>query len=116
MTRSSRLLPILLALFALHGCVVYEPLPGAYPTTQERFDRSWSAALGAMADQGVMITSQDRGAGVIQGIGGGATLTATVQTLPDGRIQVKFNSTTTGGGDSGLIQRLSQSYDRRMGR
>ena len=60
--------------------------------------------------------SQDRGSGVIQGVGGGATVTAAVQTLPDGRIQVKFNSATTAGGDKGLIQRLSDSYDRRMGR
>src|SRR5437773_396750 len=57
------------AALSLGGCVVYEPVALVAPqqTTAQRFDRSWSAALGAMSDQGLTITSQDYGAGVITG-------------------------------------------------
>jgi hypothetical protein len=98
----------------LAGCVVYEPVPVASPqlSMQQRFDRSWAAASGAMYDEGVTITSQDRDAGVIRGNKGADSIVATVQTLADGRIQVKFDSK----GDPALVHRVSQSYDRRMGR
>ena len=113
MKYASRLVACVAALL-LAGCVVYEPVPVAQPTTQQRFDRSWDAAAAAMADQGVTITAQDRGAGVIRGMRGGVIVTATLQTLPDGRIQVSFNS--TGEGEGGVAQRVHESYERRMGR
>ena len=108
---------VLSALLALGGCVAYEPVP-VFPqaTVQQRFDRSWAAATGAMSDQGLTILSQDRGAGVVRGERRGATITATLETLPDRRIQVKFASTGDHSTDPGLIQRVSDSYDRRMGR
>jgi len=62
------------------------------------------------------ITSQDRGAGVIRGERGGVTITATLETLPDGRLQVTFASKGATSGDPALAQRVSDSYDRRMGR
>jgi len=103
-------------LLSLSACVVYEPVPVAsQPTLQQRFDRSWAAATDAMADQGLTIASQDRGAGVIRGERGGTTISIILQTLPDGRIQVKFDSKGNNS-DPGLIQRVSDSYDRRMGR
>jgi hypothetical protein len=104
------------AAFMLGGCVVYEPVPVSQPTVQQRFDRSWSAAAGAMSDEGVAITAQDRGAGVIRGTRGGALVTASVQTLADGRIQVKFDAAGPSGTDTAFVHRLSDSYDRRMGR
>lgn len=106
-------------LAALHGCYYYPPavpVAAPQPTMQQRFDRSWSAAQGAMVDQGLAITNQDRGAGVIQGQRDGVSITASVQTLADGRIQVKFNSKEAAGADAGLIHRISESYERRMGR
>ena len=105
------------ALLSLGACVVYEPVPVSPQTTlQQRFDRSWSAAAGAMSDQRLTITSQDRGAGMIRGERGGITITATVETLADGRVQVKFASKEDSSTDPGLVQRVSDSYDRRMGR
>jgi len=107
---------VVCAALVLHGCVVYEPVPVGYQTTlQQRFDRSWAAATGAMADQGLTITSQNRGAGVVQGERGGTTITAALETLPDGSVQVKFTSQGSNT-DAALIQRVSNSYDRRMGR
>ncbi len=103
------------ALLSLGACVVYAPVPlSSQPTLQERLDRSWAAATGAMSDQGLTITSQDRGTGVIVGERGGITITATVEALADGRLQVKFASKGADGTD--LTQRVSDSYDRRMGR
>ena len=108
-----RRLVVAFAIASLGACVVYEPVP--QPTLQQRFDRSWAAATGALSDQGLTITSQDRGAGVIRGERGGITITATLETLADGRLQVKFASKGDRE-DPGLIQRVSDSYDRRMGR
>src|SRR6188472_3023384 len=105
------------ALLWLSACVVYEPvLVSSQSTLQQRFERSWAAATGAMSDQNLTITSQDRGAGVIRGERDGVTITATLQTLADGRIQVKFNSQETNRSDPGLLQRVSDSFDRRMER
>ena len=96
----------LLLFCTLSGCVVYEPVP-----VQSRYDQSWNAATGAMADQGVSVTTQDRGAGVIRGTRGNANVEASVRTLADGRVEVRITSS-----DSSLAGRISDSYDRRMGR
>ena len=112
--QSGRLV-VFLATLWLGGCVVYEPVPvSSQPTLQQRFDRSWAAAAGAMSDQGVTVVAQDRGSGMIRGERGGTTITAMVETRPDGRVQVTFNS--KGADDTGIVQRVSESYDRRMGR
>ncbi len=117
MTRGLRLRLAVGFALALGGCVVYEPVPVVtQPTVQQRFDRSWAAAAGALADQGVTITAQDRGAGVIRGERGGVGIAASVRTLADGRIEVKFDQTGATSSDPGLVHRVSESYDRRMGR
>lgn len=104
----------------LPACYYYPAVPvvapAPQPTLSQRYDRSWSAAQGAMVDNGLTITDQDRGAGVIRGERGGVTITASVTTLADGRIQVQFNSKEAAGADAGLIHRISESYERRMGR
>ena len=105
------------AAFSLGGCVAYVPATVVAPqqTPAQRFDQSWSAALGAMSDQGLTITSQDYGGGVITGSRGDATIIATLQTLPDGSVQVKFASRGRAN-DPGLIDRVSSGFDRRLGR
>lgn len=117
MKNIARFLAIAGVLAAIHGCYYY---PAAVPVVvseppAQRFDRAWSAAQGAMIDQGLTITRQDRGGGVIQGERGGVAITASVQTLADGRVLVKFNSREAAGADGDLIHRISDSYDRRMG-
>ena len=118
MKRPILALALAVAALTLAGCVVYEPVPVAapQPSPQQRFDRSWNAAAGAMADEGVTILAQDRGAGVIRGSRGGITVTATLNTLADGSVQVKFGSSGATDKDPGLLQRVSQRYERRMGR
>ena len=68
-----------------------------------------------MQDQGVAINDQDRAAGVLRGTRGPTGVTAVVRTRPDGRVQVEFNTTGTSS-DPGLVERISASYNRRMGR
>jgi hypothetical protein len=98
-----------LLLLLLAGCVVYEPVP--VQSGPPRFDRAWDAAAGAMHDQGVQVSVQDRAAGIIRGTHGGVSAEASVRSLADGRVEVRFHSS-----DSGLAHRISESYERRMGR
>ncbi|MFZ0135195.1 MAG: hypothetical protein WAK95_21875 [Desulfobacterales bacterium] len=111
------LLVLVLAGALFGGCTYYPPAPGTYVTTPAgSFERSWAAATGAFQDQGVRVTSQDRSLGIVRGTRDGIDVTANVRTQADGSVRVEF---TTGGAterDPGLIDRISQSYDRRMGR
>jgi hypothetical protein len=113
MNRAVHGLLIVGATLSLAACAVYEPAPVS--SVQQRFDRSWVAAAGAIADQGLAITAQDRSVGVIRGERGGVTITATVEALPDGRIQVKFFSTGESSADPYILTRVTDSYNQRMG-
>jgi len=110
---------IIFSAMLLASCVAYVPTytPVVSQTSpQQRFDKSWDAANGAMYDQGLTITAQDRGAGVVQGQRGSITITTTLETLADGSVQVKFASKGDDRADPGLVRRVSDSFDQRMGR
>jgi hypothetical protein len=113
-------LSALLAALALTACV-YDPYyPYGYPAygggTPATFDRAWSAALGAMYDQDVMITRQDRAAGIIDGRRGGINVNSRLVAQADGRVRVEINAGGAMSEDPGLPERISRSYDARMGR
>jgi hypothetical protein len=97
------------------GCVVYEPVPTYYPSAPT-YDRAWSAALGALQDAGVGVTSADRATGVIRGARDSVDVTVTVLRQADGRTRVQFDAKGASGSDPGLADRISQAYERRMGR
>ena len=106
-----------LAVAAVAGCTYYQAAPGVYSApAPASFDRSWSAAVGAFEDQGVRITSQDRSAGQIRGTRDGIEVTANVRTQADGSVRVEFNTSGATTRDPKLIERISQAYDRHMGR
>ena len=108
---------VILGMSLLTGCTVYQTAPGSYSTTQpSKFDQSWSAAIGALNDQGVHITTQDRSAGVIQGSLNGIDLTTSISTQADGRIRVEFSTRGATSNDPTLINRITDSYNSRMGR
>jgi hypothetical protein len=105
----------------LGGCTYYVApgaAPGAYYATApaSSFDRSWSAVLGAFADEGVAVTSEDRGVGVVRGTRNGINVTGSVLTQADGSVRVQFDTSGATNRDPGLINRVSNAYDRRMGR
>jgi len=116
-----KIFTILIALTAvlITGCTYYQTSPGVYSTTTSttsKFDKSWSAAVGALSDQNVRITSQDRGAGIVQGTRDGIEVTGNVRTQADGSVRVQFNTSGATTRDPTLIDRVTRSYNSRMGR
>ena len=117
MTSAARSL-VYAAALALAGCAYYGypgypgyPAPGVAPAS---FDRSFAAASGAIRDQGLAVSVEDRDRGTIVGQAGSGTVTATVRQQADGSVRVQFDA--AGVADRGLIERVSRSYDARMGR
>jgi hypothetical protein len=101
----------LLLTLMLVGCTYYVA-PGA-PAS---FDRSWDAAVGALRDQGLDVISADRANGAAAGRRGQVDVTARVRTQADGSVRVEFNTPGSGAPDRELMERVSRSYDIRMGR
>jgi len=58
------------------------------PGAPASFDRSFSAASGAMRDQGLTISAEDRNAGRIVGKAGDGTVTANVRQQADGSVVI----------------------------
>ena len=99
------------------ACTVYQPAPAVYaPAQPSAFERSWNAALGSFEDQGVAISSADRSTGMIRGRRGDIELTANLRTQADGSVRVQFNTAGAMTQDPELINRVSRSFDVRMGR
>ena len=69
--------------------------------------------MGAFQDEAVKLSVQDCGTGQIRGSKDGVELSANLRTLPDGAVRVEFRSS---GPNQALVHRVSQAYDRRMGR
>jgi hypothetical protein len=105
---------VVAAAMALAACVVYEPVPAYQPPSV--FERSWAAAIGALQDQGVVISGQDRATGTVRGSRGAVNVVANVRTQADGSVRVEFNSSGAIASDPDLVNRISGSYNRRMGR
>jgi hypothetical protein len=113
----ARLLTVFAVLFTLSGCYVYDPYPyGAPPPGPSKFERAWNAAMGAMQDQGVQVGGSDRSTGVIDGRRGGINVKTRVLTQADGSVRVEFNMSGATSEDPSLPDRISRSYDARMGR
>ncbi len=104
---------IFIWLVALASCTYYQSVPAPAPSS---FDRSWSAAVSAAQDEGVRITSEDRGAGVIRGIRNEQEVTINLRSQADGSVRIEIGARGPKGSDPGLASRISRAYDRRMGR
>jgi hypothetical protein len=98
------------------GCTVYQPAPYYVSAPTGGFDRSWSAVVGAMVDEGVRIKAEDRSSGTVHGTYDNIDVRSVVRTQADGSVRVEFNTSGDTSRDSTLIDRISRSYDRRMGR
>jgi len=107
------LFSVCMLVLPLTGCPYYAPPPGTVVTVPASFDRSFSAAAGAMRDEGLVISVQNPGTGTVVGELDGSTVTASVRQQPDGSVVVQFNSPTR---NPTLLDRISRGYDRRMGR
>jgi hypothetical protein len=111
-----RLLPALAcgSLVALSACTYYSPPAGTVVMAPASYDRSFAAAAGAMRDEGLAITVQDPANGMVVGNAGSSVVSASVRQQADGSVEVRFDSSDAR--DPTLLQRISRSYDRRMGR
>lgn len=103
---------IALALFvaALCGCAGYA---SEEPST---VDRAWGAALGALGEVGVQVTTSDRPSGQIRGTRNGNPVAVSVLRLPDGRTRVQFEAKEAKARDPDLPGRFLEAYERRMER
>ena len=119
-TRFARLRAVLtlaataLVAAGLPACYYY-PTPYGYAAPAS-FDRSWDAAVGALADNGLSITSQDRDMGTVSGRRGAIDVIANVRSQPDGSVRVEFTARGNVSQDPGLVDRVSAASDRRRGR
>jgi len=101
----------------LAGCTYYEVSPGVYATAPaSTFDRSWSAARNAFLEQSVRIVQEDRSTGTLRGNYNGIDVLALLQTQADGSVRVEFKTVGATQVDPQLIERITASYDRLMGR
>jgi len=102
----------------LSACTYYQTAPATTSSSSSlsKFDQSWSATVGAFSDQGVRITSEDRGAGVVQGTRNGSHVTGNVRQQADGSVRVQFDTSGDKSRDPGLMDRITRSYQSRMGR
>jgi hypothetical protein len=101
----------------LAGCTYYQTAPGvSAPAPVSTFDRSWSAARNAMLEQGVRINQEDRSTGTLRGDRSGIGVLALVHTQADGSVRVEFKTVGATTVDPQLIERISATYDRQMGR
>ena len=104
------------ALLALAPAACYY---GPYPyatTVPASFDRSYNAVIGAMVDNGLSILMEDRPAGRVVGRRGGIDMTGSVISQPDGSVRVEFSARSSSAVEPGVVDRVSASYQRRMGR
>lgn len=101
----------------LAGCTYYEVSPGVYATAPaSTFDRSWSAARNAFLEQSVRIVQEDRSTGTLRGNYNGIDVLALLRTQADGSVRVEFRTANATQVDPQLIERITSSYDRLMGR
>ncbi|BCG63178.1 MAG: hypothetical protein methR_P0872 [Methyloprofundus sp.] len=104
---------IILSVALLAGCAARTPAVGAQAA--RTYDQSWSAAVDALRAQGVRITSQDRAAGVVEGVSKGVTIAANIKKQADGSARAQFNTKGTINSDPGLIRRITKSYNSGIG-
>jgi hypothetical protein len=96
----------------LSGCYV-APYGYAVPAS---FDQSWDAAGAALIDNGLTITQADRATGTQVGRRGNTEVVASVRSQPDGSVRVEFSARSASAVEPGLVDRVTASYQRRMGR
>jgi len=91
----------------LTGCATYEPDP---------LQQSWQAATGAISDVGLTLVTADQATGTIRGTKGRTEGIIAVRMRGDGRVGVEITSRDPDRVDPTLTERLTQAYNRRMGR
>lgn len=104
---------LVLALSGLAACVGAPS--GTVPDSQLDFDRTFAAARGALLDQKLSVTKQDRRFGTLEGVNGPQAVSVSLQTLRDGTIRVSFTPLgEASAADAALLERVAASYNERV--
>ena len=101
-----------LALLGLGGCG--SAPPGLVPDSYLSYDRTFDAARGAMSDQKMTLSLQDRRSGKIVGTVNDTAITAVLLPQLDGTIRVQFAVQDPPPADAALLGRVVDSYNVRM--
>lgn len=110
MLLARRFAAFLLVVLGFAGCAAYEPVP------VDPMRAPWQAAMGAIGDAGLTLASADQATGVIRGTRGAVEGIITVRMRSDGRVGVEIAARDPQQQDPSLVQRLTDAYQRRMGR
>jgi hypothetical protein len=94
------------------GCAA--SAPGRVADSQASFDRTYDMALGAMSDQRMIFSAQDRRQGRIVGSIDGITLSAAIQPIADGTTRVSFEAGGKTEADVAMLKRVADAYNARM--
>jgi hypothetical protein len=106
--------PMIAAMLALAACVAYVPPP--VPPPPSTTERAYNAVVAAMAENGVRVGEANAATGMVTGTRGSITVTAIVAPRPDGSAQIEFRTKGNISEDPTLINRITESYNARMGR
>jgi hypothetical protein len=98
----------LAVLGGVSGCGT-QPLPTHFDSHLS-FDRTFNDALGAMADQKLIFSEQDRRRGRIVGELDGETIVATLQPMLDGALRVSFTAQGDSAAAAALRRKVTDSY------
>lgn len=79
-------------------------------------DRAFEAALAALDELGVQVTSSDRATGQIRGTRNGADVAVNVVKQADGRTRVQFDAKGAKGRERELPGRFVEAYEKQMDR
>lgn len=110
MSCAKRFAAFLLVVLGLAGCAAYEPVP------VDPMRAPWQAAIGAIGDAGLTLVTADQATGTIRGTRGTVEGIIVVRMRNDGRVGVEISSRDPDKRDPALVQRLTEAYNRRMGR
>jgi len=103
-----QVLGLLLAAGLLAACGTRPP--PAHFDSQLSFDRTFNDALGAMADQKLVVSEQNRRQGRIVGTLDGETVVATLQPMLDGTLRVSFAAQGDSAAAEALKRKVVDSY------
>jgi hypothetical protein len=102
------------AMLALSACVAYVPPPAPPPPSTT--ERAYNAVVAAMAENGVRVGEANPATGTVTGSRGNISVTATVTPRPDGSAQIELRTKGNISEDPTLLNRITESYNNRMGR
>ena len=106
---------IVFALFLLHSCIAYAPVPGRVVYRVSSYQMAWENALKAAEDVGIRITHADEATSTIEGQTDRTDIIIHVIKQPDERIglEVSLHGPSR---DAYIADEFHRAYERRVGR